>query len=155
MGSCPLIDSFLAAIVNFVLVWPVGFFLDPLLLSGRRRQTTRLVLIESIKGGGKIGSSAPILGATALAQRVLVLRFFRVVFLQKLFRGMGTCRRRVLGVWFFFWFLLTFEQCASLNHEGIVLCFESLAWMVVARLLFLTLFRVVSLLNCRCCSAGI
>ena len=85
MGSCPLIDSFLAAIVNFVLVWPVGFFLDPLLLSGRRRQTTRLVLIESIKSGGKIGSSAPILGATALAQRVLVLRFFRVVFLQKLF----------------------------------------------------------------------
>lgn len=106
--------------MNFVLVCPVGFFL-PLLLSGRRRQTTRLVLIESIKDAGKIGSSAPIIGATARPQRVLVLPFFRVVSLQKLLCGMGTCRRRVLGVWFFFWFLLTLEQCTSLNREGAAL----------------------------------
>ncbi|AQK86615.1 protein MALE DISCOVERER 2 isoform X3 [Zea mays] len=34
---------------------------------------------------------------------------------------MGTCGRRVLGVWFFFWFLLTLEQCTSLNREGAAL----------------------------------
>ncbi|WVZ98917.1 hypothetical protein U9M48_044287 [Paspalum notatum var. saurae] len=34
---------------------------------------------------------------------------------------MGTCRRRLLRVWFLFWFLMGFQLCASLNSEGAAL----------------------------------
>ncbi|KAJ1263308.1 hypothetical protein BS78_09G173600 [Paspalum vaginatum] len=34
---------------------------------------------------------------------------------------MGTCRRRLLRVWFLFWFLMGLQLCASLNSEGAAL----------------------------------